>query len=342
MLTVDSLRTEQQQFFEDLRYNKNRFRDFLHTMVYHYRQPLDRQVQLFFHAPKTGSAYASAELWKRLGTEIIEGASGVPVISQDGTSVTYIYDISETKGAMHTSIQSLVWKYDAEKDADAVHALFPADENPTTDSTMEARLLAACRRQAQASDTSAPELVALGASYVILARLGLNAEEAMGLPLILAKYENVQAEDVLKNISQTATAVLDPIARTIRQREQEAQRHDDTRRTPEASRTPEGSSDDGRGEERDGRSPLGRDDEAGGRPLPRTGNEPVAGGLPNAGSASDPDVDGRAEDDAHEAPLGAEGVPPAREDAGSLGVGGGDRPAGSMGRGCLTKAFSCG
>ena len=48
MISAETLIAEQQQFFEELRYNKDRFRDFLHTMVHHYRQPVDRQVQIFF------------------------------------------------------------------------------------------------------------------------------------------------------------------------------------------------------------------------------------------------------------------------------------------------------
>ena len=218
MISAETLIAEQQQFFEELRYNKDRFRDFLHTMVHHYRQPVDRQVQIFFHAPRSGSAYASAELWQRLGTQVSEGAVGVPVLGADGTSVTYLYDISETQDSMRQELRSLVWHYDAQQDRDAIRGLFQLDPNDT----MEQCILTACQKKAADESAASPELTALGAAYIVLARLGMDAEAVVGLPLILAKYEDVRASELLDDISRTATAVLGPVAKTVREREREA------------------------------------------------------------------------------------------------------------------------
>ena len=327
MISAETLIAEQQQFFEELRYNKDRFRDFLHTMVHHYRQPVDRQVQIFFHAPRSGSAYASAELWQRLGTQVSEGAVGVPVLGADGTSVTYLYDISETQDSMRQELRSLVWHYDAQQDRDAIRGLFQLDPNDT----MEQCILTACQKKAADESAASPELTALGAAYIVLARLGMDAEAVVGLPLILAKYEDVRASELLDDISRTATAVLGPVAKTVREREREAMRHDDTRRTQSTSRTHKGSAVDRRGTERDRRAPLGGDNDAGSRSVPRTGIEPAAAGVPDAGEASPPDVGEHDEIGAGDAPMGAPSVRVSRADVGSLGHREGSQPAGNAG-----------
>ena len=54
MVTAEALIDERERFFQELRNNKTRFRDFLGAMAAHYRQPITRQVAIFFHAPAAG------------------------------------------------------------------------------------------------------------------------------------------------------------------------------------------------------------------------------------------------------------------------------------------------
>lgn len=51
MVTAEALIDERERFFQELRNNKTRFRDFLGAMAAHYWQPIARQVAIFFHAP---------------------------------------------------------------------------------------------------------------------------------------------------------------------------------------------------------------------------------------------------------------------------------------------------
>ena len=114
MITAHRLIDEQERFFKELRYNKDRFRDFLGTMAAHYRQPIHRQVALFFHAPATGRAYADAALWERLGMKVRKGADGVPVLTEDG-AVSYVYDVSELQDKEQAAAHRLLWSEEAEK-----------------------------------------------------------------------------------------------------------------------------------------------------------------------------------------------------------------------------------
>ena len=213
MVTANTLIDERDRFLSELRNNKNRFRDFLGAMAAHYRQPIGRQIALFFHAPAAGRAYADEALWQRLGARLQEGAEGVPVLSEDGDRVTYVYDLSETQEAERPQLRRLVWEFDAEKDGEALRKIFGGEtEDAPADAVVE--------RMSRLKEQGFGELEVLGATYLVLERLGMDAEEHMGLPLILAHYENVDAELLLGNIQRAAMSVLDPLAKEIRAREQ--------------------------------------------------------------------------------------------------------------------------
>ena len=213
MVTANTLIDERNRFLSELRNNKNRFRDFLGAMAAHYRQPIGRQIALFFHAPAAGRAYADEALWQRLGTRLRSGAEGVPVLSEDGDRVTYVYDLSETQEAERPQLRRLVWEFDAEKDGESLRKIFGGEtEDAPADTVVEG--------MSRLKEQGFGELEVLGATYLVLERLGMDAEEHMGLPLILAPYENVDAELLLGNIQRAAMSVLDPLAKEIRAREQ--------------------------------------------------------------------------------------------------------------------------
>ena len=50
MVTANTLIEERERFLRELRFNKTRFVDFLGAMAPHYKQPLARQIGIFFHA----------------------------------------------------------------------------------------------------------------------------------------------------------------------------------------------------------------------------------------------------------------------------------------------------
>lgn len=98
-VTPHTLAREREGLMRELRFNRTRFIDFLGTMARHYRQPLDRQISIFFHAPQSGTAYADVPLWWRLGRCLIphpgERNRGVPVLGADG-EMDVLYDIAQT------------------------------------------------------------------------------------------------------------------------------------------------------------------------------------------------------------------------------------------------------
>ena len=98
-VTPHTLAREREGLMRELRFNRTRFIDFLGTMARHYRQPLDWQISIFFHAPQSGTAYADVPLWWRLGRCLIphpgERNRGVPVLGADG-EMDVLYDIAQT------------------------------------------------------------------------------------------------------------------------------------------------------------------------------------------------------------------------------------------------------
>ena len=58
MVTANTLIEERERFLRELRFNKTRLVDFLGAMAPHYKQPLARQIGIFFHAPVEGKSYA--------------------------------------------------------------------------------------------------------------------------------------------------------------------------------------------------------------------------------------------------------------------------------------------
>ena len=254
MITAHRLIDEQERFFKELRYNKDRFRDFLGTMAAHYRQPVHRQVALFFHAPATGRAYADAALWERLGMKVRKGAEGVPVLTEDG-AVSYVYDVSELQDKEQAAAHRLLWSYDEKKDGAALRKVFGApSEKNTIDAVVDGMASLAAQGFGQ--------LEILGASYLVLWRLGLDAEEALGLALILAPYEKVDAALLLGNIQKAAMKFLDPLAKEIRAREQlsdERMAGDEGHTHAKANGASDGTSDEGGGSAQGNRGAGRRD-----------------------------------------------------------------------------------
>lgn len=224
MVTANTLIEERERFLRELRFNKTRLVDFLGAMAPHYKQPLARQIGIFFHAPVEGKSYAEERLWTRLKSEVKDGAAGVPVLADDGKSTLYLYDLADTENAARPELQSLVWHYDEAKDGAAVRALLASEDGRR--STADC-IVAACRSEEKEGDS---ELIALGSAYIALSRLGIDAEAEVGLPLLLAEYDDVNAEELLENINRTAASVLDPIAKAVRERQREEMRDADRSR----------------------------------------------------------------------------------------------------------------
>lgn len=220
MTTVHRLSEERSRFFSDLRYNKNRFIDFLGAMAKHYRHPISTQVGLFFHGNAASEAYAPAATWAYLNADLRDDARGVPVLSNEAAKdeLHYFYDMSDTRDSARQRLEALIWHYDDERDGAFLRAQLGAEGRETATAVVDT-----CRTLAESRiDAKEREIVALGAAYVTLSRLGFDAEDVVGLPLILTEYNDVDAEKTLTEIRAIAQEVLNPVARHIRE---EARNH---------------------------------------------------------------------------------------------------------------------
>ena len=221
MTSIHTLTEERRMFFSDLRFNKHRFIDFLGMMAKHHRHPLSAQIGLFFHGRAADEAYASPGVWESLRTEVRKEARGVPVLmGEEGQEeIGYLYDISDTRDPAREDLRTLLWHYDDMRDGVFLRAQLGKEDKET-----QAAVMDACRALAEESaDEKERSLVALGAAYVTLSRLGLNAEEEAGLPLILTEYNDMDAEKTLTGIQRIAQRILGPVARHIRE---EARNHE--------------------------------------------------------------------------------------------------------------------
>ena len=135
------LLAERDRLFATISVSKERYRDFLETMADHYKQPLATQVGLFLHAPASGRAYASEELWQRMGTSLKSDAKGVDVLSASGEATT-IYEVTETEDAAR--LRHLVWQYDDAKDGESISSL-----NGAQKMTMKVRRTSSCASAAR-------------------------------------------------------------------------------------------------------------------------------------------------------------------------------------------------
>lgn len=216
------LREEHENFFTTISGSKDRYRDFLNSMAYHYRQPVTAQVAIFLHGAAAHRAYATEALWKRLGAEVKKTAAGIDALTAQEGEQEKLYDVSETTYLDTHNRAELLWDYDPATD-EALLKKAREDWN-SQDKAIEDLLLDTIAKLAEERfskyEESHRELIALSASYLVLSRLGLDAETAVGLPLILNEYdlelETESGEALLQEVDTLSKDVLDPIAAMIR------------------------------------------------------------------------------------------------------------------------------
>ena len=312
MTSIHTLTEERRMFFSDLRFNKHRFIDFLGMMAKHHRHPLSAQIGLFFHGRAADEAYAPPAVWESLRTQVRKEARGIPVLmGEEGQEeIGYLYDISDTRDPTREDLRTLLWHYDDVRDGAFLRAQLGSKAQET-----QAAVMDACRVLAEESaDEKERALVALGAAYVVLLRLGLHAEEEAGLPLILTEYSDVDAEKTLTGIQRIAQRILGPVARHIREEARNHEKGNDLSGRTHPSLADAGGSGSDRNREGNGRRSAlegtsGTIRSVEGFVLSAGG----AAGISRSFSGDDQDpaapVGGAAKRDAVDAPRSADGVP---------------------------------
>lgn len=213
MITRNALLAEQEQFFSEIQYNKGRYIDFLDTMARFHKYPLRQQISLYFHAAADGTAYASRDIWERLGTTVKADAVGVPILEGEKgrEDVRYIFEARDTLDYNREDIQARFWQYD--EDMHGAHIARTYPDGATT----EDRIAAECKRLAHGS-AEMEDLAASTAAYIVLARMRLPAKETYGLKILMSAWPEppYSLEGVLEVANDISNQILSPLGQWIR------------------------------------------------------------------------------------------------------------------------------
>ena len=223
MLSKNALMTEADRFILDMQSNQQRYIDFLSTMGKYHKYGLTQQINLFFHAPAGASgAVATKAIWEKLGRKVADNAKPIPIItgSEYQEHVEEVFDVSATEGYQG---EKLTWEYDEQKYKAYMDEHFPGPSNLS----MPQRILNFAKNYTGALPwVEDKELAALSTAYVIMERLGYDAEGEIGLELMLHDWENVEVEKTLATVNEASKMVLSQIGDYIRK---EARQNDNGR-----------------------------------------------------------------------------------------------------------------
>jgi len=223
MISKNALLTEANRFMLDMQSNQQRYIDFLSTMGKYHKYGLTQQINLFFHAPAGASgAVATKAIWEKLGRKVAENAKPIPIItgSEYQEHVEEVFDVSATEGYQG---ENLTWEYDEQQCKAYMDEHFPGP----SDLSMPQRILNFAKSYTEALPwVEDKELAALSTAYVIMERLGYDAEGEIGLELMLHDWENVNVEKTLATVNDASKMVLSQIGDYIRK---EARKNDNGR-----------------------------------------------------------------------------------------------------------------
>ncbi|HCB92286.1 MAG TPA: hypothetical protein DEP57_00495, partial [Selenomonas sp.] len=218
MLSKNALMTEADRFILDMQSNQQRYIDFLSTMGKYHKYGLTQQINLFFHAPAGASgAVATKAIWEKLGRKVADNARPIPIItgSEYQEHVEEVFDVSATEGYQG---EKLTWEYEEEKCKAYMDEHFPGPSNLS----MPQRILNFAKNYTGALPwVEDKELAALSTAYVIMERLGYDAEDEIGLELMLHDWENVDVRKTLATVNEASKMVLSQIGDYIRKEERQ-------------------------------------------------------------------------------------------------------------------------
>ena len=159
---------------------------------------------MHFHATKSAVAYASKDTWEKLGTIVKEDAIGVPVMDQHSQGqIEYVFDIADTYDFANGKADNLLWKYNDSLHGGYIDKLYPsafADKLSVVD-----KIRSYCDAQTDMSGIKDPDehdIVSTAAAYVILSRMGFEADNLLKKQLLLMRYFDVNVSDILDKVNK--------------------------------------------------------------------------------------------------------------------------------------------
>lgn len=203
MATIQEIRDENQVFLESLTEDKRKLYQLLRTMSRFHRYNVQAQLSIAIHAPSYASAYATEELWSRMGRTVPEGAKGIE-IDTNGDEPVVVYDVNNTVGPK----QNLIWRFDKRTDEVLFDGLEPVN------GTVPDKVAELCRTGAQTEADTRKEATAAFATAIILNRLGYNYRNVVDIGSIDLDIENLAV--ALANANAFSREVLDNVAEYIR------------------------------------------------------------------------------------------------------------------------------
>ena len=230
MVNRNTLLIEAHHFYVDMQSNQQRYLDFLSTMAKYHKYDVMQQINLFFHAPSGSTAVAPAETWTRLGYSLKSDARAIPILEGERNRevVREVFDVSELNEYVPGST-GMLWQFDATRDASYMDEHFPGT------GTMQERIVRICKLMAEQSGASEEdrELLGLSSAYIVLSRLGYDADDALAIDLAMLPWHDIHAEAILAQVNQMSQNLLNPLGEYIR-KEQRNER--DSEHEPEAER----------------------------------------------------------------------------------------------------------
>lgn len=213
MSSVNKLINENSQFLADIKNNPNRYMDFLHTMAKFYKYPLTQQINLYFHAPEAAWAVANKHIIDDvLHWELDIEAPAIEILGPNSDTLETVYDIRFTKHYKEQSKEQpnkIVWKYEPEKHHAIIEDIFQGEGE------LSERILGSFMTNfntlSPTGNENTDELLALTSTYIILDRLGYNAEDELGMQFILHDWQDFEAKTLLDDARTISGAALKKI-----------------------------------------------------------------------------------------------------------------------------------
>ena len=209
-MSVNTLLNERVLFLTDIKNNPNRYMDFLHAMAKFYKYPLMQQINLYIHAPAATPAVASKHIINDvLHWRLNEDAPAIEILHPTTENdIEQVYDIRNThyyQELPNKDLSQIIWQYDPEMHYIVTNELFPG-QGEISERILDSLMTGSYNKYG--NDIQDSELLALTSTYIILERLGYNAEAELGMEFIMHTWQDFDAGKLLNLAGKLAEEKL--------------------------------------------------------------------------------------------------------------------------------------
>lgn len=234
-MSVNALLNEHIQFLTDVKNNPNRYMDFLHAMAKFHKYPLMQQINLYLHAPAATPAVASKYIINDvLHWKLNNDAPAIEILNPTTeNAIEQVYDIRNTQYYQELpdkDLSQIIWQYDPKMHYPIFNKLFPGG-GEISERILD--ILTAEAYNKYTGEVDDLELLALTSTYIILERLGYNAEAELGMQFIMHPWQDFNASKLLSRARILADEKLKIIESHIKtsnfEKEQEHEQNEGSR-----------------------------------------------------------------------------------------------------------------